>query len=229
MIIRATQTRRLIAARFTGLLVVLLTSGCAMTSVDLEMTFYEGERYQVDMLFHVPQEALAWTPGGRAGLEQELENLIAESRTESLQVSWKVKEDAERGLLTYVVTMQGEGFDTLVEGADWRIAPITYQGRQAIEVQIPPQPLSAWGLGLGSLTLHGGDILESNGTEVERGVAKWYNLSNGAYAVLVPQGSLNWGALLLVLALVVGGGYLGSRLVREAGNRPLESTPDQAP
>lgn len=205
MIIRATQTRRLIAARFTGLLVVLLISGCAMTSVDLEMTFYEGEGYQVDMLFDVPQEALAWTPGGRAGLEQEIENLIAKSRAEGFQASWMAKEDAESGLLTYVVTMQGEGFDTLVEGGNWRVAPITYQGQQAIEVQISPQPLAAWGVGLRSLTLHGSDILESNGTEVERGVAKWHNLSNGAYAVLVPKDGTNQ-RLLLLLALVIGGG-----------------------
>jgi len=135
--------------------VLLLASGCATTSVNLETTFYEGERYRLDMLFDVPQEALAWTPGGRAGLEQEIENLIAKG----FQASWRAKEDAESRLLTCVVTMQGEGFDTLVEGGSWRVAPITYQGRQAIEVQILPQPLAAWGVGLGSLTLHGGDVV----------------------------------------------------------------------
>jgi len=74
--------------------------------------------------------------------------------------------------------MQGESFGAF-EGGDWRAAPIAYEGRQAIEVQMPPQPLADWGPGLRSLTLNGGGTLESNGTEVERGAPKWCNLSKG--------------------------------------------------
>jgi len=90
------RTRSLLLAS----VVLLLASGCGTTPVDLEMTFYEGECYRVDMLFDVPQEALAWMPGGRAGLEQEIEDLVAESRAEGFQASWRAKEGAESGLLT---------------------------------------------------------------------------------------------------------------------------------
>jgi hypothetical protein len=188
-----------------GCLLLLFLSGCGMGRLSLELTLYRNERYQMDFITHMSPQDFAWI--GRPEYEQQLEARIAQARAEGHDASLEIEEEHGSDSVRYVISLKGQGYGDLTSQG-FRVECVTYRGRDAISVYVQPFAFAMTGP-VSSLTLRGAKILESDGVELDRGVVTWHDLNDGAYAVLLPKGSVDWATVFQwVLGFVVLGGVI---------------------
>lgn len=186
----------------------LLLTGCP--TIDMEVTFYGGERWEYSAEFIFTKAAVEMM-GGAEAAEDSLRSELA--AFPELDVS--IRQERRDQDVVFHVTTKGEGWETLSDFAFDGRADITRQnGEIHIQASIPPEI----GMMLSSLTLHGGRVIESNADQVISGRAIWNNPSGTIWVTLTdkrPADGLIVPLIVIFGLLVVGGvvvfAYLGKR------------------
>jgi len=216
------RTRRILVSVGIAWLLVLLVSGCGIAPLKMEITFFGDERYQMDLITVMTPEHFAWMP--RPEYEQQLKARIVQARAEGHDALLQIEEERGSDSVRYLISPKGQGYGDLTSQG-FRVESVTHRGRDAISVYVQPFAFAMTGP-VSSLTLRGARILESDGVELDRGVVIWHDLNDGAYAVLLPKGAVDWASVFQwVLGFVVLGGviagiaFVGVALVR-ARERP---------
>ncbi len=184
--------------RFLGLLAIaalLLLAGCG--TIDTEVTFYQGERWQSIVELYLLPATVSMV--GEAGLEVEMESRMSELDAEEIEFSWE-KEQHEDGGVTLHFTMKGEGWDKLNDSVFDGQATIT---RDKDQVHLSYYPMANIGFMRTTLRLRGGKIISSNADRVEGDTAIWIDPSR-VEVVLTEKSSFGLGNILLIAA---GGGF----------------------
>jgi predicted enzyme related to lactoylglutathione lyase len=186
--------------RFLGLLAIatlLLLAGCG--TMDTEVTFYKGERWQTIMEVYLLPATVSMM-GGEASLEAEMERSMPEVEDEEVEFSWE-KERHEDGGVTYRFTIKGEGWDQLNEGVFDGRATITRD--ESGQVHLSYYTMGDIGFTRTVMRLRGGKIISSNADRVEGDTAVWIDPSR-VEVVLTEKSSFGLGNTLLI---AVGGSF----------------------
>jgi len=183
----------------------LFLSGCG-GEVDREVTFFNDETWKANLKFIISEEAMA-SLGSPEMIENELRNFVAEAEQEGLKASWKSRQE-DRGY-QYDINIEGQDLSLLNEvvfEGNARINRVEIDGSQAISftAAMTGDILSA---NQNTVTIHGGEILNGNGTMINDGTIQWVNPTGTIEATLIPKGKFNLGTLLIIilLAAVIGG------------------------
>jgi hypothetical protein len=160
----------------------LLLTGCPGIAVDMEVSFYEGERWEHSMKLSLP-EALAMMLGG--AVEDTIRSEL--KRFPGLDVS--ISREHRAGEVVYQITAKGEGWEMLNDFAFEGRADITRRnGEIHIEAEVGADIPAAAEMGMQvSLTLHGGRVIDSNADEVIGGRATWYNPRDRIWVTLTEK------------------------------------------
>ncbi len=182
----------------------LLLTGCA---VEQEITFYEGERWELVGQMPIPLAMMM------PGMEAEFERTIRELQGEvpGVEMSWR--QERKDPNMVYHFTASGEGWENLNKVAFEGRAVITRDnGRVSIKYSIPPMG----DMMISSLTLHAGEIISSNADEQTATTAIWHRPTGTIEAILIEKAP-GMGLLvpLVILGLLVVGGGAAAILVKQ--------------
>jgi hypothetical protein len=190
------------------LLIAFFLIGCR-AEISQEVTLYRNEAWQAEISIKVPVEALVLV-GSPQEIEQGLNEAVAEARTLGVQASWKSR--SENGSMAYAMSYKGNGLATLGElvfdnSNAFRVS--NEGGKRQIEFS---HSTGSDFLGASSytLTLYGGEILNSNGAQINKNTVQWVNPAGRMQATLTEKRRLTIGSLLLLvvaLGVVSGGGW----------------------
>ena len=177
----------------------LLLTGCG--TLDQEITFYEGEGWELSGRVTMPSELVAMA-GGPGLIESELRSAF---REKAPQAEMSLRTETKDEFVVFHVRAEGEGWESLNAVAFDGDASITMEdGKITISYSIPLMP----GLTISSLTLRGGQIISSNADKETNGKAIWYNPTGIIEATFTAKGHANIGliVLLVLLGLLATGG-----------------------
>lgn len=199
-----------IPVRFLILLMglVFLMAGCG-GNLDQTVKLYANEGWETNIELQIPVELLAFT-GSTAEVEAEMERQATIWREQGARVSWKSHN--EDGKLIYTFDVKGDGHDLLNN--------IAFDGNATLQIvelngrrQIQFQHFASRGLFSDlegyTLTLVGGEIISSNGQQLNKGTVQWVNPMGRMEAMLIEKNRTVSGVIwVLLLGLVaVGGGW----------------------
>ena len=189
---------------FFGILLIMVTvAGCnGVGSADVEMTVYTSETYEMTITFSIPTEYLSMV-GGTSEIENRLDEMVQQAADDGEKVTWERDKKAQAGEVGYIIKASGKGFDNVDTG--FTIQPTVYDGKDALEFNGDFSDFATFGDF--SFALHGKEILETNGTEFEKGMVRWYNAYQPAHAIFTPKEHINWtqvGAGLIVGLVCLG-------------------------
>lgn len=186
---------------FGLLLIAVLTGGCnGVGTMDIDTTVYTGERYEMTVSFRIPAQFLSLA-GGTDAIESKLDDMVAETHVSdpNEKITWRRDKDTSPDEVGYIIESSGTGFEG---DAGFTIEPIVYQGKDVLRFDASFEDFI--GMSSFTFTLHGGEILKSNGTEVEKGTVLWDNPYEDAYAVFTPKSRINWLYTGIGIAVVLG-------------------------
>ncbi len=190
--------RRLLCLLAVSIGFVLVLAGCG--DIEQDVTFYANEKWKAESRVGLSPEELAMA-GGQAEIEASLNEGQATAEAQELDFRWK-RQKGDDDRLYYIITMAGEGYDLLNQNAfgdTATIDTITYDGQDAVQFDFAsPYDLSHY-----ELTLHAGEVLDTNGSQEGKGEVHWSGAGKRMYAVFEPRSGPNW--LLLVLGLIMLG------------------------
>ena len=200
-----------IGAVLALLIMATLLSACGAI-LETDLTVYVDERYAITMTITAPTDAIALM-GGPAALTSQLDQFVTEAKAQGAQAKWYQGKAKQAGSTVYVIEMSGKGFQSKLIQDTFRLTWVDYQVRKAVRFVMSPQSLSS-GMGLGSITLHAGEVLSSNGKKIGSDSVRWENPIGGMQAVVIPKGqtsALLIAAILVVLLVLAAGGYFAYR------------------
>lgn len=162
---------------------------------------------------------------GEAGIEMALDQAVAYYEAQGMDVNWNKDRSFKRSGTTYVITIKGEGWDSLSRmmkpdqsyfnalgdmnfqdwGYDISVSNLS-DGQIQFTMQAPEDTIGLMMIFPVKFRLHGGDIISSNANKVTGGVATWINPQGRMEAVLTPASSLSAG---LIRALLIAAGIIG--------------------
>lgn len=205
----------------------VLLSGCGM-AIDREVTFYDDEAWEAEMRIGISNEMLAMY-GSPETIEGEMRTLVEEMEQAGANASWKSRRE-DTGY-QYDISVEGEGLSLLsdiVFGSSAQIEMVEVDGRQAIYFNAMMTG-DILGASQNIVTIHGGEILNSNGTPIDSGTVQWINPTGAINATLTPKGGFNFGTfLIIVLAAVVIGG-VGWYFWKQTTQPPADPAPSKPP
>lgn len=186
------------------LVMSVLLSGCG-AAIDRDITFYGDEVWEAEMRIGIPNEILA-IYGTPDALDVEMRKEVAKMEQLGAKASWK--RSREDYAYQYTISLEGDGFDLLndiVFDGSANIYEAEVDGRQTIYFTNVMTP-DILGASQNVITIHAGEILESNGV-VEGGTVQWANPMGTINATFTPKGGTNFGMLFIVvlIAAVIGG------------------------
>lgn len=199
--------------RLIWLLSLFLLAGCGLNiDVDQEMTFYPDEAWEMRVDLMVPVQTLAFS-GARVQIEQTLDEAVQAIEVRGGAASWESTQE-EQGL-RYSMEASGEGYELLREISffDVDIEAQVVDGQR----QIAFGSCLSSGLigGTHTLTLIGGDVISTDGVEIEKGKVQWMNPGECIEAVMTEKRRVPLGLMLpagvLLVGIVVGGWALSRR------------------
>lgn len=176
-------------------LVVLSSCGTA----DLDVTLQPEEQFEIEMTATAPVSALALL-GGEEALEQQLEESAEAAAAENIALTWRKARAPSSGEVAYVITMTGAGY-SMLSNLGMLVEPIEYDGRDALSFSFDSNYVSSESMEFEALTLHAGEVLETNGEQTGRGTVVWENPSGTLTAIVTPASQSNT-SLIVVLAVV---------------------------
>ncbi len=185
---------------FGILLVMIFLAGCSgIGSADVDMTVYTGERYKMTIALRIPTQFLSLM-GGTSGIESKLDEMVATSAADGEKVTWRRDKNAPPDEIGYIIEASGTGFDSA--GTGFLIQPTVYNGKDALRFDGNFRDFGD--LNSFSFTLHGGEILDSNGMEVDKGSVQWSDPYKKAYAIFTPKNRINWLYVSISIAIIFG-------------------------
>jgi hypothetical protein len=188
-------------------LAVLLLTGCIPIDTEQTITFSSNERWEAEIVIEMSKEDLADSGLSQTDIEAEIQTIVGTLNPETVEVIWEVT-DLETGELVYTLEAKGKEFnqlEKLIQGSDeTSIRPSSTDGKEIIFSAFFPLLPS----GTNILILKGGQIVSSNGEEVEKGMVRWINPQGKIHAVIKPQDGFNFTTILIILAVmgIIGGG-----------------------
>ena len=183
-------------------LVALTVTGCG--HVEVTTDFYRGEKWEAEIGYTVTLETLAMV--GEQEITAMLDEMVAEAKAQGARASWSKK--TARDSTTYLVTIKGEGLDTLsyvVFDGDAEIYYDEVDGKRAIYFS---EYASGSGFETMTLTLRGGEIMYGNGTYVDNRTMSWTNHYGTMEAVLTERRRVNVLLIVVILLLLLGIGAI---------------------
>jgi hypothetical protein len=189
-------------------LVILLLAGCIPVDTEQTITFYSDEKWEAHIVIEMSRADLVNSGLSQDDVEAQIQETIGTLNPETVEITWEAT-DLETGELVYTLEAKGKGFnqlERLIQGSnETSIRLSTASGKTEIVFSafFPLLPS-----GTNVLILKGGQIVTSNGEEVENGMVRWVNPQGQITAVIKPKGGFNFGTVLIALAVigVVGGG-----------------------
>lgn len=187
------------------LLIALLVVGCG-GQIDQTVTLYKDEAWAAEMSISLPAEAVALL-GSTAELDQSIEDGVAEIRAMGADASWS--SSREDTTLIYTIESSGEGYAVLQETVFGGNAEI-YSQNVGGEEQIYFAYNGGGDLSgaFFTLTLVGGEIISSNGQQIDDSTVQWTNMYGPMEAVLVGKSRFNIWLVLIPLVLLGGIGVV---------------------
>jgi hypothetical protein len=185
--------------------VISLLTACA---AETDVTLYRGENYEMTTHLLIPLEAIA-AGGGPAELEKSLNQTVEEAKVDlGAEASWRRDRD-EGGRATFIIEVIGDSYKNMKQSNNmaFRVTEVDYNGRQALRFE---KTFGLTQLEQFDYTLHGAEILDTNGTQTSSDTVTWHNPTGTIYAVLIPQSSTAW--LFPLLATIIVGGLLAASL-----------------
>ncbi len=187
---------------FALLIAATIISACIpIESYDSRVTLYEDESWEGQTEVVVSTQLLRLM---QQQIEASFDQNLAQWRQSGIQANWKRTDHAKEGTTSYIMTAKGKGWDRLNMALFNGAATITSQpenSRPRVAFRYSAAALSV--AQRFSLTLVGGRIISSNGTQSGSQVS-WTNASQTMEAVLEPASRTGG----IALALIVAGGLL---------------------
>lgn len=211
-------------ARRNSLLLSLLASltlllAACMADIDQTITFLADERWEANVRIAFPAEV---APLAAGNVDSELDTLKQTIESQGGALAWE-RQDEENGGLTYTVDAGGQGYDLLRDVVgDVQVATELRDGERVITFFYAPGSDFELANSL-TMTLIGGEIISSNGSETGRGQVQWQNPTGAMEAVLTERSALglNWllPALIGLLVLALAGAAAFFLLRRRSAGR----------
>lgn len=183
---------------------VLFMVGCG-GSLTQTVTLYRDEAWQTSMEIRIAQEMLLFI--GSAELEAEMAGQAAAWQEKGARVSWKSRN--EEGAWVYTFDVKGEGYDLLREVAfdnNATLAVAEVNGRRQIQFWHNPNRGMFGDLDQYTLTLKGGEIISSNGRQLNSSSVEWVNPTGPMEATLTEKGGFPGAFWLVMLGVAIAGG-----------------------
>lgn len=188
---------------FVGL--ILLLAGCG-GNLDQTVTLYPNEGWETKIELQIPVELLAFV-GSPAEVDAEMESQAAMWREQGARVSWKSRD--EDGKMIYAFDVKGEGYDLLnwvAFDGNATLRAVEMSGRRQIQFQHFVSRGLFSDLEGYTLTLVGGEIISSNGQQLNKGTVQWVNPMGRMEATLTEKNRTMSGVVwLLLIGLVASG------------------------
>lgn len=189
-----------------GIIAVFFLSACG-ADIEQSVTLYRNEAWEADSSFTMSAEALALVSSPEE-IERELATAVTGAKEQGVNASWKSSRDGDN--VTYTIHSAGEGLELLGDTVfDNRNGFHVIEDNGQRQISFSHSAGSNFlGANKYTLTLHGGEIISSNGIALDNGSVRWINPSSRMEAVLTEKGRFGLGAFLLVVVLagVIGGG-----------------------
>jgi hypothetical protein len=191
----------------TLLCVACVVSACGSVA-QTDLTFYSDTRFQVITTISVPSRLLALA-GGEAAVKLQLDQTIAGAQVSGAQAKWRHGKSSSGDQSVYVIEINGQGYGPPLSD-NFDVQPVDMDGQPALKVTVVPgAQLISGGLGASTLTVHGGQILETNGTQTGKDTVTFGQLSvlsSGGipYVILRPKAGLKAGFPWLYVGIGVG-------------------------
>lgn len=195
---------RVIRIIFAVLLSAVLLASCAgFADVAYDVTIYSDDSYKSTILLGIPRENITLL-GGTSEIEKRLKEFVEDAKNRGFtEVTWKRNERSD--VIEYEIRYTAPITNTEF-GIYWKKAP--HKGSNAYEFEFYQDPT---GFRNFTLTLHAGEIIESNGIQINNRTIVWENPQRSPYAVVTPRSFINWIPLIGagVLSVVTIGTALG--------------------
>lgn len=177
-------------------------------SIDVEVTLYKDEKWQAESLIIYSSQQIQLMG---SQIDQGMSQLMSEWQAQGMRASMN-QEMLDNGNWLYTITASGQSYHQLNTAFFDGMATINH-----IPDSDPPQidfsyvPVgSFFSLAISrKFTLNGGEILSSNGTQIDKDTVTWFNPINTMQATLTPKVSLDlrlvlyiFGGLLVLIILV---------------------------
>ncbi len=187
------------------LLLALLVVGCG-GQIDQTVTLYKDETWAAEMSIRLPAEAVALL-GSTTELDQSIEEGVAEIQAMGADASWSSRR--EDTTLIYTIESSGDGYAVLQEAVFGGNAEI-YTQNVGGEEQIYFAYDGGGDLSgaFFTLTLIGGEIISTNGQQIDDSTVQWANMYGTMEAVLVGKSRFNIWLILIPLVLLGGIGVV---------------------
>ena len=193
----------------------LLLSACGV--VEQDVTLAKNEKWNAETRVTIPQETLTFT--SPADIEDILDQ--AKAKAEAANLSYKRKKKVnDDGSLTYIINTSGEGYNLLNDALFDSEATIRVTDEDGTTEfsYIPYGDFNDY-----ALTLHVGEVLETNGVVSGKGEVSWHGLGQQMYAVFKPKSGLDIKWLLVgagILIMLIGAAVLLPKLRGSSRSRP---------
>ncbi|MCA9941627.1 MAG: zinc ribbon domain-containing protein [Anaerolineales bacterium] len=200
----------------TSLILLSLLVGCG-GELDRTVTFYPEEQWVVDMIIRIPRQTLALI-GSQADFEAELRDNVANLQSLGATASWSL--DQRDDILEYTIHAEGTGYDLLtqqiLENTSIQVKEVDGQRQIVYNENMGDLSLANSNV----LTLVGGQVISSNGQQIEPGKVRWNNPVGPVQAILTEKSRFPTPTILIasgILILAGVGAYAFSHRRRPAG------------
>ncbi|MDO9088013.1 MAG: hypothetical protein Q7U53_17535 [Anaerolineaceae bacterium] len=162
--------------------------------MDTDITVYSGNYTKIIMTIGVPEEQMQI-----AGGPQEFEKEVFPELESELGEEWTWRKIESKNSTTHFYEIKSSKIK-INEDEIFTWDEFQYNNRKAYRFEFTEiddlQYLENF-----SVTLHAGNILESNGTQVDSDTVTWINPRTTPYAIVIPKGSIQWIPILAIGAL----------------------------
>ena len=181
---------------------LFLNSCVSILSTDTEVTLSSDEKWAVELRFLIPSIT---------GYELQLFNVaiveqVNEFRSKGVQAEWRALDQDEHGNIPYEISLKGQGYE-LFNNAIFNGKQVLFiddsSGEELVHFQLHPADVLGSAIS-GKVTLHGGQVISTNGVQENNRTVIWTNPASRMEAVMNKPASFPLGAVLLV----IGGGVL---------------------
>lgn len=209
-----------------GLVMLLFNSYVPIESFETTLQFLRGERWEIHIELILSPES--------PFLTSEFDQMLASESTnieqEEIDFSWRKESLDNQGRIKYIFDYRGQGYDLLntVSIFDHTVSVQEESGRILVNTNsnFNDQSIAKES----KFVLQGGQIISTNGNQVNSGTVEWINTTGIMQAELTEASGFNWLWLLFIL-IVIGGGFAVYWFIfRKPGTAtPVFVSPGQAP
>lgn len=149
---------------FAGFLLLFTLVGC---SQEIDLTVWEGNQFSATILNSIPINE----ENTEAEIRQELDSQVSDIRGQPniTAATWERIETNEEEFRAEI-TVEGNDYmaiERVLEGGA-TVRTTVVDGREAVEFTYDYSPTLAY-----TLTLHSGEVLSTNGNQIDSGTAQW--------------------------------------------------------